>query len=205
MHTLALPVVGDLRELHAVVDQGAAAALLSKLGVEKSYQARLMEARAHVENRLTSALREVRLLHAQQLRMASRMAYPPTMRYLAPWALGIIRGPALRGGKGSDVPPDERIAIGFDIMQSGVHQVLRMAYAYVAPLHDMSTTWGEFDSDTGGVKLPAAVPLTMTALDPRGAYLIDTGRIFVLYLGANVDPKVLAEIFGTDPSKLPMD
>ena len=65
---------------------------------------------------MVAALREVRLLHAQQLRMANKLAFPAQMRLLPPWTLGIVRGPAVRGGKGSDVPPDERIAIGYDVM-----------------------------------------------------------------------------------------
>ena len=80
-----------------------------------------------------------------------------------------------------------------------------MAYAYLAPLHDPDGKWGEFDRETGGVVLPPALPLTMQSIDPRGAYLIDTGRIFVILLGAHVEPKFLADVFGTDPSKPPSD
>lgn len=56
--------------------------------------------------------------------------------------------------------PDERLAIGFDIMQSSVYHVLRMAYPLLAPLHDLSTDWGKLDVNTGGVKLPPQLPLS---------------------------------------------
>ena len=45
VHTMSLPAVGELHQLYAAADEGAIAALLAKLAVEKSYVAKLDETR----------------------------------------------------------------------------------------------------------------------------------------------------------------
>ncbi len=40
---------------------------------------------------------------------------------------------------------------------------------------------------------PLPSPMTMEAVDSSGAYLLDSGRIFVLWLGANVSPAFMSQ------------
>ncbi len=40
---------------------------------------------------------------------------------------------------------------------------------------------------------PLPHPLTQLALDPAGAYLLDSGRIFVLWLGRAIPPAFMAQ------------
>ena len=48
------------------------------------------------------------------------------------------------------------------------------------------------------VALPALVPLSTEVLYPQGAYLMDNGRIFVLWLGREVSPQFLQEVRPAD-------
>lgn len=45
VHTMAMPVVSEVAQLFTAVDAAATATLLAKLAVEKSYSAKLDEAR----------------------------------------------------------------------------------------------------------------------------------------------------------------
>ena len=42
--------------------------------------------------------------------------------------------------------------------------------------------------------LPDTVPLTVQALDPAGAYLLDSMRIFILWLGRNVSAEFMSQV-----------
>lgn len=44
------------------------------------------------------------------------------------------------------------------------------------------------------VALPSLVPLSTEVLYPQGAYLMDNGRIFVLWLGREVSPQILEDV-----------
>ena len=45
VHTISVPVVSELHQMYAAADQGAIAALLAKLAIEKSYVAKLDDTR----------------------------------------------------------------------------------------------------------------------------------------------------------------
>ena len=229
VHTLALPVVSDLADLYRAVDGGATAALLAKLAVEKAYGARLDETRAAIQHKVGLALREYRLAHAsaagggggyggQQQQFNNygaisaprpvaavlphnALVFPPGLRHLAVWTLGITKLPALRGGA-RDVSPDERAAQGLEVMAAPVRPLLRLLYPALLPVHDPSGDWGRPRSGPKGEPLPALLPapapLALEALDPAGAYLLDAGRVLVLWLGRAARPELLGALFGPE-------
>eukprot|EP00884_Botryococcus_braunii_P006881 jgi/Botrbrau1/16194/Bobra.354_1s0001.3 len=103
VHTLAIPVVSEVVDLFSVVDGAAMAALLAKLAIEKSYTAKLDDARSALQNKLVAALREFRALHAALARSAlphNQLIFPRSLRYLPIWILGTEKCAALRGGHG---------------------------------------------------------------------------------------------------------
>jgi len=53
--------------------------------------------------------------------------------------------------------------------------------------------WGRPDGE-GRVVLPPRVPLSMALLSGAGAYLLDTGRVLVLWLGHAVSPEFLSQV-----------
>lgn len=55
VHTTALPVVSELAPLYAGADQGAIAALLAKLGVERSLHQKLDQVRSELQLRVMQA------------------------------------------------------------------------------------------------------------------------------------------------------
>ena len=45
---------------------------------------------------------------------------------------------------------------------------------------------------------PAPAPLTTAAVQPDGAYLMDCGRVFVMWLGRNISPEFMTQV-GSSP------
>lgn len=43
-------------------------------------------------------------------------------------------------------------------------------------------------------ELPLPIPLTAQAMDPAGAYILDTGRVCVLWLGRALEPNFLVQV-----------
>ena len=41
---------------------------------------------------------------------------------------------------------------------------------------------------------PPPVPLTMAAVSEQGAYLMDCGRVFVMWLGRSISPDFMAQV-----------
>lgn len=85
-------------------------------------------------------------MHAAQARGSSpiphnALIFPPALRLLPIWALGALKTAALRGTV-RDVPTDERISVGFDVISAGVPALLRMAYPALMPVHDPNGDWG---------------------------------------------------------------
>jgi hypothetical protein len=85
------------------------AGALGKLSVDKARRTRLSETRDTVEQKLAQQLQEFKSLHASHFRVASRLGYPKQLRHTLPWAHGLLRTAALRGG--ADVNADERCAL----------------------------------------------------------------------------------------------
>lgn len=50
--------------------------------------------------------------------------------------------------------------------------------------------------------LPPTQPLSMAYMDERGAYLLDTGRVFVLWCGRALDRAWSVDVFGCDIAAL---
>ena len=111
--------------------------------------------------------------------------YPPSLPPSLPC-------PSCRGGA-KDVNVDERIAVSHQVMAAPVDETCRLAYPSLYPLHDPSGAWGLEDGE-GLVGLPPTVPLTLPMLLDGGVYLLDNGRIFILWVGRCVSPQWCQEV-----------
>ncbi|CAI8615333.1 unnamed protein product [Vicia faba] len=127
VHTMAVPVVTDLADLYRLADTGALVSLFSRLANEKTLSQKLEDARSAVQLRIVKALKEYRNLYAVQHRLANRMIYPESLKFLMLYGLALCRSMALRGGFG-DVPLDDRCAAGHTIMILPIKRLLKLLY-----------------------------------------------------------------------------
>lgn len=95
--------------------------------IEKSLSSKLEEARNAVQLRIVKALREYRNLYSVQHRLAGRMIYPDSLKFLPLYGLSLVKSTALRGGY-ADVQLDERCAAGYTMMALPVKKLLKYLY-----------------------------------------------------------------------------
>lgn len=209
VHTMAFPVVSDLLELYKATDAGATATLMAKAAVERSMSARLDDVRATLQQSLTAALREYRMLLMRGGPAGgpspSSLVLPERLRSLPVLTLGLLKTSALRGG-GRDVNTDERAAVGYQISAGTVSDVIRLCYPSCYRVDNPAGDWGkeENDAPAGGAacrtKLPPTTPAGLEYCDPAGAYLIDNGRVMILWLGSATPQQFYNAAFGQGAS-----
>ncbi len=78
--------------------------------------------------------KEFRLIHSSSVRQPNRLIFPEALRYLPLWSLAATKCAALRGGA-REVSPDERIAVGHELMAASVDGLCRHVYPDLYPLH----------------------------------------------------------------------
>jgi len=208
VHTMAIPVVADVAELYKAADGAACAALLAKLGVEKTRSATLKDSRGAVQLKTVNVMREYRMMYSAHLHAHNKLIFPEALKLLPLLTLGSMKSPALRGGSG-DVMADERATTAYDMGAMDVPQTCKILYPRVYPVHTIAT---DPDSQVGkpaeggsGVVLPAPIPASVEVLAPDGAYLIDNGRIMILFLGRSLGGTFMKEVFGLGDDPTPQE
>ncbi|KAE9618908.1 putative von Willebrand factor, type A, Zinc finger, Sec23/Sec24-type, sec23/Sec24, trunk [Lupinus albus] len=191
VHSAAVPVVTDLGEMYRLADTGAIASLFSRIAIEKMLSHKLEEARGAVQLRIVKALREYRNLHAVQHRLANRMIYPDSLKFLPLYGLALCRSKALRGGHG-DVPLDERCAVGHTMMTLPIKRLLKLLYPSLIRLDEHLLKADNLKS------IDIRLPLSKESLDCRGLYLYDDGFGFTIWFGRVIPPDIAKNLLGPD-------
>eukprot|EP00878_Enallax_costatus_P011952 GHUV01012479.1.p1 GENE.GHUV01012479.1~~GHUV01012479.1.p1 ORF type:complete len:992 (+),score=282.52 GHUV01012479.1:492-3467(+) len=203
VHTMMLPVLTELSELYRAADGAAIACLLAKLGVEKSLMAKLEETRQALMGKLSAALKEYRLLHGAHVRNPGALIYPSTLRYLPAYILGLTRTTAFRG-MGREVSSDDRAAAAHWLMAAPVEDTLLASYPDVYEL--TNPTRDDWGNQTGNmVTLPPTVPASLAYLRGDGCYLLDNGQMLILWIGRDVGPAWLSQVFGQEALQTAVD
>ncbi|CAN4083632.1 unnamed protein product [Withania somnifera] len=193
VHTAAAPVVSDLGEMYRLADTGAIISLFTRLAIEKTLTSKLEEARNSIQLRIVKALREYRNLHAVQHRVAGRMIYPESLKYLPLYGLALCKSTALRGGY-ADAQLDERCAAGYTMMALPVKRLLKLLYPKLIRIDEYllkKPSSPEESKDT-----LKGVPLTKESLYPQGLYLYDDGFQFVIWFGRMLSPNMIQNLLG---------
>ncbi|CAJ1870450.1 unnamed protein product [Sphenostylis stenocarpa] len=202
VHTMAVPVVTELADIYRLADTGAIVSLLSRLGssliiaaTEKTLSQKLEDARTSVQLRIVKALREYRNLYAVQHRLANRMIYPESLKFLILYGLALCRSTALRGGYG-DVALDDRCAAGHIMMTVSIKRLLKLLYPSLIRLDEYLLKASVQADDLKSVE--KRLPLTGESLDSRGLYLYDDGFRFIIWFGRVISPDIAKNLLGAD-------
>lgn len=184
VHTAAAPVVSDLGEMYRQADTGAIVSVLGRLAIEKTLSSKLEDARSYLQTRIVKSLREYRNLYAVQHRLAGRMIYPESLKYLPLYGLALCKSSPLRGGY-PDVQLDERCAAGSTVMTLPVKSLLKLLYPSLIRADELLL---KASADLKDVE--RRLPLTAESLDPRGLYIFDDGFRFVIWIGRMLSPDI---------------
>ncbi|KAJ1425544.1 Zinc finger, Sec23/Sec24-type [Sesbania bispinosa] len=191
VHTAAAPVVTDLVEMYRLADTGAIISLFSRLAIENTLSRKLEEGRSAVQLRIVKGLREYRNLYAVQHRLANKIIYPESLKFLPLYGLALCRSTPLRGGYG-DVALDERCAAGHTMMTLPIKRLLKLLYPNLIRLDGHLLKADEMKS------IDRRLPLTGESLDSRGLYIYDDGFRFIIWFGRVISPDIAKNLLGTD-------
>eukprot|EP00249_Psilotum_nudum_P020257 c27624_g1_i1 orf=387-3641(-) len=194
VHTLAAPVATDLGELYRGADAGAIMSLMSSLAIEKSLVSKLEDARQSTQLRLVRSLREYRNLYGVQHPLTGRLIYPESLKLLPLYCLALCKSLALRGGY-ADAQPDERTAAGFEMMIMSIPRLLKFLYPTLIRLDEYLFKELKVGTNANPVQ---ELPLTAERLDPRGAFLLDDGLRFILWLGKVLPSDFIIHLLGME-------
>ncbi|XP_057439079.1 protein transport protein SEC24 A [Lotus japonicus] len=195
VHTMAVPVVTDLADLYRLADTGAIVSLFSRLAIEKTLSQKLEDARSAVQQKIVKGLKEYRNLYAVQHRLANRMIYPESLKFLMLYGLALCKSMALRGGFG-DVPLDERCAAGHTIMTLPIKRLLKLLYPSLIRVDEYLLKASVQADDLKSIE--RRLPLTGESLDYRGLYIYDDGFRFILWFGKVISPDIAKNLLGAD-------
>ncbi|CAJ2631773.1 unnamed protein product [Trifolium pratense] len=195
VHTMAVPVVTDLADMYRLADTGAVVSLFSRLAIEKTLSQKLEDARSAVQLRIVKALKEYRNLYAVQHRLANRMIYPESLKFLMLYGLALCRSTALRGAYG-DVPLDDRCAAGHTMMTLPIKRLLKFLYPSLIRLDEYLLKPSVQADDLKTID--RRLPLTGESLDSRCLYIYDDGFRFIIWFGKVISPDIAKNLLGAD-------
>lgn len=201
VHTAAAPVVADLGEMYRKADTGAIVSVLGRLAIEKTLSSKLEDARSYLQLRIVKALKEYRNLYAVQHRLAGRMIYPESLKYLPLYGLALCKSTPLRGGY-ADAQLDERCAVGSTMMTLPVKSLLKFLYPSLIRVDEVLSKAPSPPADLKDVE--RRLPLMAESLDSRGLYVFDDGLRFVIWIGRMLPPEVVRALnldFASDLSQ----
>ncbi|KAL2936179.1 hypothetical protein RDABS01_033926 [Bienertia sinuspersici] len=202
VHTAAAPVVADLGEMYRQADTGAIVSVLGRLAIEKTLSSKLEDARSYVQLRIVKSLKEYRNLYAVQHRLAGRMIYPESLKYLPLYGLALCKSTPLRGGY-ADAQLDERCAVGSIMMTLPVNSLLKFLYPSLIRVDEFLQKALSKPEDLKDVV--KRLSLTAESLDAKGLYIFDDGLRFVIWIGRMLSPEVARSLnidFASDLSQV---
>ncbi|PON69609.1 Sec23/Sec [Parasponia andersonii] len=192
--TAAAPVVTDLVDMYRLADTGAIVTLLSRLAIEKTLSSKLEDARNSLQLRIVKALKEYRTLYAVQHRLAGRIIYPESLKFLLLYGLALFKSTPLRGGY-ADVTLDERCAAGFTMMILPVKKLLKLLYPNLIRVDEHLLKPSAHDD------LPSIekrLSPSAASLDSRGLYILDDGFRFIIWFGRVLSPDIAMNLLGPE-------
>eukprot|EP00878_Enallax_costatus_P028778 GHUV01031119.1.p1 GENE.GHUV01031119.1~~GHUV01031119.1.p1 ORF type:complete len:185 (+),score=41.91 GHUV01031119.1:238-792(+) len=105
---------------------------------------------------------------------------------------------------GREVSSDDRAAAAHWLMAAPVEDTLLASYPDVYEL--TNPTRDDWGNQTGNmVTLPPTVPASLAYLRGDGCYLLDNGQMLILWIGRDVGPAWLSQVFGQEALQTAVD
>uniref|UniRef100_A0A8C4EMA1 SEC24 homolog B, COPII coat complex component n=1 Tax=Dicentrarchus labrax TaxID=13489 RepID=A0A8C4EMA1_DICLA len=188
VHTLCLPVVNQLSDVYAGADVQAVTCLLANMAIDRSISSSLSDARDALVNAVVDLVSAYKsnVSNLQQ----SGLVVPAAMRLFPVYILSLLKQKALRTGTSTRL--DERVFAMCEFKTQPLQQLMRMVHPDLYRLDNMSDQGALHLNDTV-VPQPHLLHLSAERLSRDGAFLMDCGYVFYLWIG-----KCCSEVFIRD-------
>ncbi|XP_035982985.1 protein transport protein Sec24B [Fundulus heteroclitus] len=199
VHTLCLPVVSQLSDVYAGADVQAITCLLANMAIDRSISSSLSDARDALVNAVMDFVSAYKssVSNLQQ----SGVVVPAAMRLFPLYILALLKQKALRTGTSTRL--DERTFAMCEFKTQPLPQLMRMLHPDLYRLDNMSDQGALHLNDTV-VPQPHLLHLSAERLSRDGAFLMDCGNVFYLWISKCCSETFIRDVLGcSDYASIP--
>ncbi|KAM3612668.1 uncharacterized protein V6R79_012482 [Siganus canaliculatus] len=191
VHTLCLPVVNQLSDVYAGADVQAITCLLANMAIDRSISSSLSDARDALINAVVDLLSAYKsnVSNLQQ----SDLILPASMRLFPVYILSLLKQKALRTGTSTRL--DERVFAMCEFKTQPLPQLMRMVHPDLYRLDNISDK-GALHLNDSVVPQPPLLHLSSERLSRDGAFLMDCGHEFYLWIGKCCNDMFVRDVLG---------
>ncbi|XP_031654303.1 protein transport protein Sec24B-like isoform X2 [Oncorhynchus kisutch] len=191
VHTLCLPVVSQLSDVYAGADVQAITCLLANMAIDRSISSSLSDARDALVNAVVDSLSAYKntVSNIQQ----SGLIAPAALCLFPLYVLALLKQKALRMGTSTKL--DERVFAMCEFKSQPLQQIMRAVHPDLYRLDTMSDQ-GALHLNDCIVPQPHLLHLTAEKLTREGAFLMDCGSVFYLWIGKCCNDVFIRDMLG---------
>ncbi|CAJ1059177.1 protein transport protein Sec24B isoform X2 [Xyrichtys novacula] len=191
VHTLCLPVVNQLSDVYAGADVQAVTCLLANMAIDRSITSSLSDARDALVNAVVDLVSAYKSNVSNLLQ--SGLVVPAAMRLFPVFILALLKQKALRTGTSTRL--DERVFAMCEFKTQPLQQLMRMVHPDLYRLDNMSDQGALHLNDTV-VPQPHLLHLSAERVSRDGAFLMDCGTVFYLWVGKCCNEMFIRDVLG---------
>ncbi|XP_078116167.1 protein transport protein Sec24B isoform X2 [Sander vitreus] len=191
VHTLCLPVVNQLSDVYAGADVQAITCLLADMAIDRSITSSLTDARDALTNAvvdLASAYKS-NVSNLQQ----SGLVFPAALCLFPIYILALLKQKALRTGTSTRL--DERVFAMCEFKTQPLQQLMRLVHPDLYRLDNISDQ-GALHLNNTVIPQPHLLHLSAETLSRDGAFLMDCGNTFYLWIGKCCHDLFIRDVLG---------
>lgn len=202
VHTLCLPVVSSLADVYAGVDVQAAICLLANMAVDRSVSSSLSDARDALVNAVVDPLSAYSSAVSSVPR--STLTAPSSLKLLPLYVLALLKQKAFRTGTSTRL--DDRVYAMCQMKSQPLVHLMKMIHPNLYRI-DRLTDEGAIHVNDRVVPQPPLQKLSAEKLTREGAFLMDCGSVFYIWIGKGCDSNFIENVlgypdFGSIPQKM---
>ncbi|XP_004426645.1 PREDICTED: protein transport protein Sec24B isoform X4 [Ceratotherium simum simum] len=191
VHTLCLPVVSSLPDVYAGVDVQAAICLLANMAVDRSVSSSLSDARDALVNAVVDSLSAYG--SAVSSLQHSALIAPSSLKLFPLYVLALLKQKAFRTGTSTRL--DDRVYAMCQIKCQPLVHLMKMIHPNLYRI-DRLTDEGAIHVNDRVVPQPPLQKLSAEKLTREGAFLMDCGSVFYIWVGKSCDNNFIEDVLG---------
>ncbi|XP_036199409.1 protein transport protein Sec24B isoform X6 [Myotis myotis] len=191
VHTLCLPVVSSLADVYAGVDVQAAICLLANMAVDRSISTSLSDARDALVNAVVDSLSAYSSTVSNL--QHSVLIAPSSLKLFPLYVLALLKQKAFRTGTSTRL--DDRVYAMCQIKCQPLVHLMKMIHPNLYRI-DRLIDEGAIHVNDRVVPQPPLQKLSAEKLTREGAFLMDCGCVFYIWVGKSCDNNFIEDVLG---------
>ncbi|WFC98366.1 COPII coat Sec23p-Sfb3p heterodimer component [Malassezia yamatoensis] len=207
VHTMGVPVTNSLGNVFRYADMDSAVSFYAKEAATLAHSKSLKDVRSYLTTKCVAILTAYRRNCASST-SAGQLILPESFKLFPLYVLALMKNKAIKGG---NVTSDVRVYFIRLLLGLSVGSIMALLYPRMVALHRLAPTDGEpvtprvdvsaekqaeEDALMKVIACPHLMRPSFARMDSHGAYLLENGEWCLLWLGAQVSPKFLEDLYG---------